>query len=86
MKSTPASTKRKTPDGVKDAKKLLARVDTSITATAVYDFEAFEENMISFKKNDRITDIKAYTGGWWHGKCHGKSGTFPANLVVLDMS
>ena len=71
-------------DGYKYFDKILDDVNAGITATATCDFDAVEEDMLSFVIKDKITDIKTYTGGWWRGTCHGKEGRFPANHVVLD--
>ena len=71
---------------INDLDMTIEYIDTSATASAVFDFTADEENMISFKKKDRITDVKTVSGVWWYGTCHGKTGRFPANHVNLDKS
>ena len=69
---------------INDLDMTLEYQDTSTTASALFDFTADEENMISFKKKDRITDVKPVSGIWWYGKCRGKTGRFPANHVSLN--
>ena len=69
---------------INDLDMTIEYIDTSATASAVFDFTADEENMISFKKKDRITDVKTVSGVWWYGTCHGKTGRFPANHVSLN--
>ena len=58
--------------------------ESTLTATAIKSFSATEEDMISFKKSQKITNIKTNTGYWWRGKCHGIEGRFPSNHVMLD--
>ena len=75
---------RDTMELINDLDMTLEYQDTSTTASALFDFTADEENMISFKKKDRITDVKPVSGIWWYGKCRGKTGRFPANHVSLN--
>ena len=60
------------------------RSETGLSATAIYNFIATEEDMISFRKGDKIKDVQKSTGGWWRGNCHGVFGRFPSNHVILD--
>ena len=69
---------------INDLDMTIEYIDTSATASALFDFTAEEENMISFKKKDRITDVKAVSDVWWYGTCRGKTGRFPSNHVNLD--
>ena len=61
-----------------------SEVETNVTATAIIDFNATEEDMITFKKSDKITNVETITGGWWRGQCHEHVGRFPSNCVILD--
>ncbi|EAT87861.1 hypothetical protein SNOG_04101 [Parastagonospora nodorum SN15] len=54
------------------------------TATALYDYEAAEDNEISFPENATITGVEFPDEDWWLGSYNGKSGLFPANYVQLD--
>ncbi|EEP76597.1 conserved hypothetical protein [Uncinocarpus reesii 1704] len=54
------------------------------TATALYDYEAGEDNEIGFPEGAKIINIEFPDEDWWHGEYHGKSGLFPANYVELD--
>lgn len=54
------------------------------TATALYDYEAAEDNEISFPEDAKITDIEFPDDDWWAGEYKGKKGLFPANYVSLD--
>ncbi|KAH9826702.1 protein app1-like [Teratosphaeria destructans] len=54
------------------------------TATAQYDYEAAEDNELSFPDGATITEIEFPDEDWWFGHYGGKSGLFPANYVTLD--
>ncbi|KAL1603676.1 actin binding protein [Paraconiothyrium brasiliense] len=54
------------------------------TATALYDYEAAEENELSFPEDATITNIEFPDEDWWLGSYGGKSGLFPANYVQLN--
>jgi len=54
------------------------------TATAIYDYEAAEDNELSFDEGATITSLEFPDEDWWHGSYNGKSGLFPANYVQLD--
>jgi len=55
----------------------------SVSAVALYDYQAMAEDEISFDPNDIITNIEMVDEGWWIGECHGKFGLFPANYVEV---
>jgi len=57
--------------------------DTGLTAVALYDYEAGDNDEISFEPDDIITNIDMVDAGWWRGECRGKYGLFPANYVEL---
>ncbi|RDL38234.1 Actin depolymerizing protein [Venustampulla echinocandica] len=54
------------------------------TATAVYDYEAAEDNELSFDEGAKITGLEFPDEDWWFGHHGGKSGLFPSNYVQLD--
>ncbi|KAJ9647611.1 actin binding protein [Knufia peltigerae] len=54
------------------------------TATALYDYEAGEDNELSFPENAVITNVTFPDEDWWHGEYNGESGLFPANYTKLD--
>lgn len=58
--------------------------DLGQTAIALYDYQAADDDEISFDPNDLITNIEMIDEGWWQGKCHDKFGLFPANYVQLN--
>ncbi|KAK1477473.1 SH3 domain-containing protein [Colletotrichum abscissum] len=54
------------------------------TATAQFDYEAAEDNELSFPENATIKDLEFPDEDWWFGSYGGKQGLFPANYVQLD--
>ncbi|KAI5862582.1 hypothetical protein GGS23DRAFT_83140 [Durotheca rogersii] len=58
--------------------------DGGHTATAQFDYEAAEDNELSFPEGAKITNLEFPDDDWWYGFYKGKSGLFPANYVQLD--
>lgn len=54
------------------------------TATALYDYEAAEDNELSFPEGAKVMNLEFPDEDWWFGHFQGKSGLFPANYVELD--
>ncbi|GAB1311166.1 actin binding protein [Madurella fahalii] len=54
------------------------------TATAQFDYEAAEDNELSFPEGATITNLEFPDEDWWFGHYNGSSGLFPANYVQLD--
>lgn len=54
------------------------------TATAQYDYEAAEDNELSFPEGAKITNVEFPDDDWWSGEFNGAQGLFPANYVELD--
>jgi hypothetical protein len=54
------------------------------TATAIYDYDAAEDNELSFPEGATITGVEFPDEDWWLGNYNGASGLFPANYVQLD--
>ncbi|GHJ89082.1 hypothetical protein NliqN6_5484 [Naganishia liquefaciens] len=62
----------------------VAVKDAGIQAKAEYDYEAAEENEVSFQENDILTQIEQTDADWWTGtNPQGQRGLFPANYVTL---
>ncbi|KAL8943551.1 MAG: hypothetical protein Q9216_001009 [Gyalolechia sp. 2 TL-2023] len=61
-----------------------SEADRGHTATALYDYDAAEDNELSFPENAKITGIEFPDDDWWSGEYAGKQGLFPANYVQLD--
>ncbi|KAI1107598.1 hypothetical protein F4804DRAFT_296504 [Jackrogersella minutella] len=58
--------------------------DNGPTATAQFDYEAAEDNELSFPDGATITNLEFPDEDWWFGHYKGASGLFPANYVQLD--
>ncbi|KAI6084519.1 hypothetical protein F4821DRAFT_242713 [Hypoxylon rubiginosum] len=54
------------------------------TATAQFDYEAAEDNELSFPEGATITNVEYPDEDWWFGHYKGASGLFPANYVTKD--
>ncbi|KAG0647874.1 Drebrin B [Hyphodiscus hymeniophilus] len=54
------------------------------TAKALYDYEAAEDNELSFPEEATVTGLEFPDEDWWFGHYGGKSGLFPSNYVQLD--
>jgi len=51
----------------------------------LYDYEATEDNELSFVKGDKITEIGPASEDWWQGKDkQGNVGFFPGNYVEVQ--
>ncbi|XP_067615903.1 src substrate cortactin [Eurosta solidaginis] len=57
--------------------------DTGIHALALYDYQAADDDEISFDPDDTITHIEMIDEGWWRGLCKNRYGLFPANYVQI---
>jgi len=60
---------------VKSASKKLPVV------TALYDHVPDADDELEFFVGDKVEVIEQGDGGWWTGRCHGKTGLFPVNYV-----
>nr|POF26295.1 drebrin-like protein [Quercus suber] len=54
------------------------------TAVAQYDYEAAEDNELSFPDGATITGVEFPDDDWWFGHYGGKEGLFPAIYVQLN--
>jgi hypothetical protein len=55
----------------------------SKSAIAIYDYDAAEDNEITFVTGDTITEIDFVSDDWWSGTVRGRTGLFPGNYVEL---
>ncbi|KFV51498.1 SH3 domain-containing protein 19, partial [Gavia stellata] len=52
-------------------------------ARALYDFHGENEDELSFKAGDTITELESIDEDWMSGEIQGKSGIFPKNFVQI---
>ena len=51
---------------------------------AGYSYDATEDNELSFREGDRITEIEAVSDDWWSGRDqHGTVGLFPGACLFM---
>ncbi|KAI9927326.1 hypothetical protein ASPWEDRAFT_122156 [Aspergillus wentii DTO 134E9] len=63
---------------------LVSKPDNGSVAMALYDYEAAEDNELSFPEGAEILNIEFPDDDWWFGEYSGKKGLFPANYVQLS--
>ncbi|ELU11497.1 hypothetical protein CAPTEDRAFT_50443, partial [Capitella teleta] len=54
------------------------------TAVALYDYQAADDDELTFDPGELITNIEFIDPDWWKGQCRGAVGLFPANYVELQ--
>ncbi|WFD00630.1 actin binding protein [Malassezia yamatoensis] len=53
-------------------------------AVVLYDYDAAEDNELSLKEGDRLSQVDQVDEGWWSATdSNGNTGLFPANYVEL---
>ncbi|XP_029796044.1 SH3 domain-containing protein 19 isoform X1 [Suricata suricatta] len=64
-----------------EAKNMSALALKGKKAKALYDFHGENEDELSFKAGDIITELESVDDDWMSGELMGKSGIFPQNYV-----
>jgi len=75
-----------TPLSTSNTTKIVASTTKKQTCKALYDYDATDENEVSFKANDIINLLQKHESGWWQGEINGKTGMFPSNFVEEILS
>nr|XP_013996337.1 unnamed protein product [Salmo salar] len=67
---------------VQEQRKTL-RSPMGIQVIAIYDYEAADDDELSFSEGQLINVLDKVDPGWWEGELNGVTGLFPANYVKI---
>ena len=57
--------------------------DAPSAVYGTFDFDALEEDELSFRRGDRIAVIKQIDAHWYYGELNGRKGIFPSVYVAI---
>ena len=50
-----------------------------------YEYSGLEEDELTIKPGEVITNVVVVSDGWWEGDLNGKRGVFPDNFVRVSI-
>lgn len=56
----------------------------AVDVVVEFEYEAEENDELTLKVGDVITNVVKQEGGWWEGELNGKRGVFPDNFVKVS--
>ena len=58
----------------------------SVEVLVEHEYIATEQDELTIKPGDIITNVEKLSDGWWEGMLNGKRGLFPDNFVKVSIS